>query len=86
MNRQCWDFTLLDTGFFRSGQPFHAGEGGHSRIVSHFPPPMRTLQGATRSALATARGWRPGQGKGCPMSLEMPTAWAGYLCRVRIWC
>lgn len=69
MNRQCWDFTLLDTGFFRSGQPFHAGEGGHSRIVSHFPPPMRTLQGATRSALAAARGWRPGQGKGWPDEL-----------------
>jgi len=86
MNRQCWDFTLLDTGFFRSGQPFHAGEGGHSRIVSHFPPPMRTLQGATRSALAAAADGDQVKVKAGPMSLEMPTAWAGYLCKVRIWC
>ena len=53
---QSWDFSLLDTGFFRSGQPFHAGEGGYNRIISHFPPPVTTLQGAIRTALATARG------------------------------
>jgi CRISPR-associated protein Cmr3 len=60
MRNEIWDFTLLDTGFFRSGQPFHAGEGGHSRINSCFPPPMNTLQGAIRSTLAAANGWRPG--------------------------
>ncbi len=61
MISQSWDFSLLDTGFFRSGQPFLAGEGGHSRVVSHFPPPVTTLQGAIRTALAAARGWHPGQ-------------------------
>lgn len=69
MNLQCWDFTLLDTGFFRSGQPFHAGEGGHSRITSHFPPSISTLQGAIRSTLATARGWLPGQNESWPDEL-----------------
>ena len=69
MISQCWDFTLLDTGFFRSGQPFHAGEGGYSRIISHFPPPMRTLQGAIRTALAAARGWRPGHNNKLPAEL-----------------
>jgi CRISPR-associated protein Cmr3 len=57
---QNWNFTLLDTGFFRTGQPFHAGEGGYSRITSCFPPPMSTLQGAIRTALAAAWRWRPG--------------------------
>lgn len=61
MSRQFWDFTLLDTGFFRSGQPFNAGEAGHSRVISLFPPPMSTLQGAIRTALAAERGWHPGQ-------------------------
>ena len=69
MGKQRWDFTLLDTGFFRSGQPFHAGEGGHSRIISHFPPPITTLQGAIRTALATARGWQPGQSENWPEEL-----------------
>ncbi|HHX86953.1 MAG TPA: hypothetical protein GX693_02100 [Firmicutes bacterium] len=74
MNRQSWDFTLLDTGFFRSGQPFHAGEGGYSRITSNFPPPMSTLQGAIRSALAAARGWRPGQNRSWPDELGDATS------------
>lgn len=69
MTLQSWDFSLLDTGFFRSGQPFHAGEGGYNRIISHFPPPMRTLQGAIRTALATARGWRPLQKSKLPDGL-----------------
>lgn len=61
MSKQSWDFTLLDTGFFRSGQPFHSGEGGHSKITSDFPPSIATLQGAIRTALASASGWKPGQ-------------------------
>lgn len=69
MSRLSWDFTLLDTGFFRSGQPFHAGEGGYSRIASHFPPSMHTLQGAIRSALAAARGWQPGDKDSWPHEL-----------------
>lgn len=69
MNGQKWDFTLLDTGFFRTGQPFHAGEGGYSKIVSHFPPPVTALQGAIRTTLAAARGWQPGQSKNWPIEL-----------------
>lgn len=68
MNKYNWDFTLLDTGFFRSGQAFHAGEV-HSRITSCFPPPMSTLQGAIRSAIATNRGWRPGNESDWPKEL-----------------
>lgn len=69
MTLQSWDFSLLDTGFFRSGQPFHAGEGGYNRIIGHFPPPMSTLQGAIRTALAAARGWRPLQSSKLPDGL-----------------
>jgi CRISPR-associated protein Cmr3 len=56
---QIWDFTLLDTGFFRSGQPFNAGEGGYSGVRSIFLPTINTLQGAIRTALAAAKGWSP---------------------------
>ncbi|MEW5762645.1 MAG: type III-B CRISPR module-associated Cmr3 family protein [Bacillota bacterium] len=59
MKWQSWTFTLLDTGFFRDGQPYNAGEGGYSRVVSGFPPSMNTIQGVVRTALATAAGWRP---------------------------
>src|SRR5690554_4914133 len=69
MTLQSWDFSLLDTGFFRSGQPFHAGEGGYNRIIGHFSPPMSTLQGAIRTALAAARGWRPLQSSKLPDGL-----------------
>lgn len=69
MISQNWIFTLLDTGFFRTGQPFHAGEGGHSRITSFFPPPMSTLQGAIRSALASTWGWHPGKNAAWPAEL-----------------
>ena len=64
-----FNFTLLDTGFFRGGQPFHAGEGGYSQLTSHFPPPMSTLQGAIRTALAAAHGWQPGQNDSWPEEL-----------------
>jgi|LSQX01.2.fsa_nt_gb CRISPR-associated protein Cmr3 len=60
---QVWDFTLLDTGFFRSGQPFIAGEGGSRGVRSIFPPTINTLQGAIRTALATAKGWSPADGQ-----------------------
>lgn len=60
---QVWDFTLLDTGFFRSGHPFNAGEGGSRGIPSIFPPTINTMQGAIRTALATAKGWSPDKGQ-----------------------
>lgn len=69
MSWQVWTFTLLDTGFFRDGQPFNAGEGGYSRVQASFPPNMVTLQGAIRTALASAAGWRPGAA----------AAWPSYL-------
>ncbi|NLJ56465.1 MAG: hypothetical protein GX334_05365 [Firmicutes bacterium] len=69
MIAQNWNFTLLDTCFFRTGQPFHAGEGGYNRITSFFPPPMSTLQGAIRSALAATWGWHPGKNTKWPKEL-----------------
>lgn len=63
IQNQMWDFTLLDTGFFRSGQPFNAGEGGYSGVRSIFPPTINTLQGAIRTALAAAKGWSPASGQ-----------------------
>ncbi|MGB9887669.1 MAG: type III-B CRISPR module-associated Cmr3 family protein [Moorellales bacterium] len=66
---EAWTFSLLDTGFFRDGQPFHAGEGGYSRVQSVFPPSAATLQGAIRTALAQAEGWRP----------EAPETWPEWL-------
>lgn len=71
MTAQIWDFTLLDTGFFRSGQPFSAGEGGYSGVRSIFPPTINTLQGAIRTALAAAKGWSPGKGQ-FPSELGTP--------------
>lgn len=68
---QIWDFTLLDTGFFRSGQPFNAGEGGYSGVRGIFPPTMNTLQGAIRTALAVAKGWSPTGGQ-LPPELGTP--------------
>ena len=68
---QIWDFTLLDTGFFRSGQPFSAGEGGYSGVRSIFPPTINTLQGAIRTALAAAKGWSPASGQ-LPPELGTP--------------
>lgn len=69
MNWQSWTFSLLDTGFFRDGQPYNAGEGGYSRVRGGFPPSMNTLQGAIRTALASAAGWRP----------EAPEKWPPFL-------
>jgi len=57
MKYQQWDFSLLDTGFFRSGQPYNAGEGGHTHVQSMFPPDVHTLQGAIRTTLARETGW-----------------------------
>lgn len=69
MKWQVWTFSLLDTGFFRDGQPFNAGEGGYTRVQTGFPPTISTLQGAIRTALAWAAGWRA----------ETPEAWPAFL-------
>lgn len=57
-----WEFTPLDTLFFRGAAPFNAGEGGQGGQNSIFPPSMTTLQGAIRYQLALRRGWKPGAG------------------------
>lgn len=55
-----WQFTAIDTLFFRDAAPFHAGEGGQGGQNSLFPPTMNTLQGAIRYQLALTQGWHPG--------------------------
>lgn len=63
-----WEFTPLDTLFFRGAAPFNAGEGGQGGQNSLFPPFMTTLQGMIRYQLALRRGWKPG-GKNFPVEL-----------------
>lgn len=65
-----WRFTALDTLFFRDGTPFHQGETGNILPGSLFPPPITTLQGAIRTALARSKGWIPG--KDWPAELGTP--------------
>lgn len=57
-----WVFSALDTWFFRDPSPFHQGEMGARVPESLFPPPISTLQGAIRTALAQLRGWRGWRG------------------------
>lgn len=59
-----WSFQAVDTWFFRDGTPFQSGEGGRAGQSSGFPPPMTTLQGAIRTALALGQGWLPGEPTG----------------------
>ncbi|MEW6574128.1 MAG: type III-B CRISPR module-associated Cmr3 family protein [Bacillota bacterium] len=72
MNWQRWTFRALDTCFFRDAQPFNAGEGGYTTAKSIFPPAMTTLQGAVRTMLAMAQGWRPGDDALWPPELGDP--------------
>ncbi|MBH8599290.1 type III-B CRISPR module-associated Cmr3 family protein [Thermoactinomyces sp. CICC 10523] len=61
MNRWIWAFRALDTFFFRDGTPFHAEEPGVAP-QGVFPPPIFTLQGAIRAAMAHWKsGWAPGK-------------------------
>lgn len=47
-------FTAMDTWFFRESRPMEALGG--SELVSVFPPPVRTLLGAVRTAIGDANG------------------------------
>ena len=51
MSWQRWVFRFLDTCFFRDAAPFHAGEGGYTRVKSMFSL-LTTIQGAIRTSLA----------------------------------
>lgn len=61
MVAELWEFSAVDTLFFRDGTPFNAGEGGQTEINGLFPPYMNTLQGVIRTTLAYSRGWKPGE-------------------------
>lgn len=71
MESRVWNFGALDTWFFRDSSPFRDGDKvGNTQVI--FPPPMATLQGAIRTALASAKGWIPGNDAGWPEELGTP--------------
>jgi len=45
-----WQFTPIDSCFFRGANPFNAGEGGF--LDSQFPPTAQTMAGVIRSTIA----------------------------------
>lgn len=49
MSTTIWEFTALDTLFFKEARPMESVGG--SELQSAFPPPARTLIGAVRSAI-----------------------------------
>lgn len=67
-----WRFSALDTLFFRDGTPFHQGESGNIMPASIFPPSMKTIQGAIRTALARKQGWTPELDGNWPKELGTP--------------
>ena len=52
MNRLVCSFEPMDTWFFRESRP--QGSVGSSELASVFPPPVRTLLGAVRTAIGDA--------------------------------
>lgn len=54
MSKSTLRFSALDTWFFRESRPMEALGG--SELVSLFPPPVRTLLGAVRTAIGDANG------------------------------
>lgn len=53
-----WEFSALDSLFFREAKPFNLGEGGF--LDSRFPPSAQTMAGAIRGLIGEALGvnWR----------------------------
>jgi len=49
-----WQFTALDSLFFRGAKPFNSGEGGF--LDSQFPPTAQTMAGVIRAAIAESMG------------------------------
>jgi CRISPR-associated protein Cmr3 len=72
MTSLLWNFEPLDTLFIRDGTPFNAGEGGKRGLISLFPPPVTTCQGAIRTALAYGQGWTPKHPDRWPEELGKP--------------
>lgn len=60
--------TPQDAWFFRDGRPYNHGESNQADVESLFPPPVRTLTGAVRAALARANGW-DGKLRGWPQAV-----------------
>jgi CRISPR-associated protein Cmr3 len=54
MTAQTWRFTPLDSCFFRESRPMDTIGG--SELTSSFPPPIRTLLGAIRTAIGEYNG------------------------------
>lgn len=54
MTHRLWKFEAIDTLFFRESRPFDTVGGTQLRSV--FPPPVRTLVGAIRTAIGEANG------------------------------
>jgi CRISPR-associated protein Cmr3 len=50
----CWRISALDTWFFRESRPMESIGG--AQLQSVFPPPVRTLIGAVRTAIAESCG------------------------------
>lgn len=51
-NTEIWEFTALDTLFFRESRPMESVGG--SQLQSRFPPPARTVIGAVRTSIGEA--------------------------------
>lgn len=58
MNSVVWEFQPVDTWFFRRGAPFGIRQSVGIRDIA-FAPPVSTLQGAVRTAMARKQGWTP---------------------------
>ena len=54
LNKKTWRFTPMDTWFFRESRPMESL--GDSVLTSLFPPPIRTLVGAIRTAIGNHHG------------------------------
>lgn len=54
--KQTWEFSAIDTLFFKEARPMEAP--GSSELNTVFPPPMRTLAGAIRSYIG--ENWQTG--------------------------
>lgn len=66
---QLWLIEAIDTVFFRGNRSFNQGETGTQDIASIFPPPISSLQGLIRTALAMEQGWHPDGVKDFPPEL-----------------
>ena len=54
MGRKTWQFEALDTLFFKESRPIDSV--GAAQLASQFPPPVRTLVGAIRTAIGDQLG------------------------------